>query len=96
MAPAGEMARLRAECRLLGIPITPKDSADRLRHKLRKRRARPGQDAEDRAPAIVGGDSQAQLTEEQRRDRETARHARITQDAAEKRVKEDESMRLGA
>ena len=43
MAPAGEMARLRAECRLLGIPITPKDSADRLRHKLRKLRERYAQ-----------------------------------------------------
>ena len=88
MAPAGEMARLKAECQRLGIPINAKDSAERLRHKLRQRRARPGQDAEDRAPAIVGGDSQAQLTEEQRRDRETARHARIAQDAAEKKVKD--------
>ena len=49
MAPAGEMARLKAECRLLGIPITPKDSAARLRHKLRQRRARTGRAAE--APA---------------------------------------------
>ena len=49
MAPPSEMARLRAECRLLDIPITPKDSAARLRRKLRQRRARPGQAAE--APA---------------------------------------------
>ena len=43
MAPPNEMARLKAECRLLGIPITPKDSADRLRHKLRKLRERYAQ-----------------------------------------------------
>ena len=42
MAPPNEMARLKDECRLLGIPITPKDSADRLRHKLRKWYARTG------------------------------------------------------
>jgi hypothetical protein len=88
MAPPSEMARLKAECQRLGIPINAKDSAERLRHKLRQRRARPGQAAEDRAPAIAGGDSQAQLTDEQRRDRETARHAHIAQDAAEKKVKD--------